>query len=142
MTDPEHWLSANDQYLATMLDWLRERLEHLAAPDASAAMMAKDISQSGQQPAKAAKSRLRDRLFRSSETVDMPAPGDNRIASIVHHISDPIWDSLYVPLGRSVGWIADHFGWTGVFVTMIACCVLTIAFSAMTLGHKAESAAR
>jgi len=27
-------------------------------------------------------------------------------------------------------------------VTMVVCCVLTIAFSAMTLGHKAESAAR
>ena len=67
MTDPEHWLSANDQYLATMLDWLRERLEHLAAPDTSAAMMAKDVSQSGQQPVKAAKSRLRDRIFRSGD---------------------------------------------------------------------------
>jgi OPA family glycerol-3-phosphate transporter-like MFS transporter len=44
--------------------------------------------------------------------------------------------------GSGVGWIADHFGWTGVFATMIACCVLTIAFSAMTLGHKAESATR
>ena len=31
-------------------------------------------------------------VFRSSETVDMPAPGDNRPASIVRHISDPIWD--------------------------------------------------
>src|SRR5438270_41738 len=44
--------------------------------------------------------------------------------------------------GSGVGWIADTFGWTGVFVTMVACCLLTIAFSAMTLGHKAESAAR
>jgi OPA family glycerol-3-phosphate transporter-like MFS transporter len=44
--------------------------------------------------------------------------------------------------GSGVGWIADHFGWAGVFATMIACCLLTIAFSAMTLGHKAESATR
>ena len=44
--------------------------------------------------------------------------------------------------GTGVGWIADHWGWNGVFVTMVACCVLTIGFSAMTLGHKAESAAR
>jgi OPA family glycerol-3-phosphate transporter-like MFS transporter len=29
-----------------------------------------------------------------------------------------------------------------VFITMVACCVLTIVFSAMTLGHRAESAAR
>ena len=44
--------------------------------------------------------------------------------------------------GSGVGGIADRFGWTGVFGTMVACCLLTIAFSAMTLGHKAESAAR
>ena len=44
--------------------------------------------------------------------------------------------------GTGVGWIADGWGWNGVFVTMVACCVLTIVFSAMTLGHTAESGAR
>ena len=44
--------------------------------------------------------------------------------------------------GSGVGWIADRWGWNGVFVAMVACCILTIVFSAMTLGHKAESAAR
>jgi OPA family glycerol-3-phosphate transporter-like MFS transporter len=44
--------------------------------------------------------------------------------------------------GTGVGWIADRFGWNGVFLTMIACCVLTIVFSAMTLGHAAKSEAR
>ncbi len=44
--------------------------------------------------------------------------------------------------GSGVGWIADEWGWNGVFVTMVVCCVLTIAFSAMTLGHRAESAGR
>jgi len=44
--------------------------------------------------------------------------------------------------GTGVGWIADHWGWNGVFVTMVACCVLTIIFSAMTLGHTATSAER
>jgi MFS transporter, OPA family, glycerol-3-phosphate transporter len=44
--------------------------------------------------------------------------------------------------GTGVGWIADRWGWNGVFVTMVACCVLTIAFSALTLGHRAESAGR
>jgi OPA family glycerol-3-phosphate transporter-like MFS transporter len=28
--------------------------------------------------------------------------------------------------GTGVGWIADRWGWGGVFVTMVACCVLTI----------------
>ena len=44
--------------------------------------------------------------------------------------------------GTGVGWIADQWGWNGVFITMVACCLLTIAFSAMTLGHRAESAGR
>jgi OPA family glycerol-3-phosphate transporter-like MFS transporter len=43
--------------------------------------------------------------------------------------------------GTGVGWIADRWGWNGVFVT-IACCVLTIVFSAVTLGHVAESQRR
>jgi OPA family glycerol-3-phosphate transporter-like MFS transporter len=44
--------------------------------------------------------------------------------------------------GTGVGWIADHWGWSGVFITMVACCVLTIVFSAMTLGHAATSETR
>ena len=41
--------------------------------------------------------------------------------------------------GTGVGWIADHWGWGGVFTTMIGCCVLTMGFSALTLGHRVES---
>lgn len=44
--------------------------------------------------------------------------------------------------GTGVGWIADRWGWEAVFIAMVACCVLTIFFSALTLGHRAESAAR
>ena len=44
--------------------------------------------------------------------------------------------------GSGVGWIADRWGWNGVFATMVVCCLLTVGFSAMTLGHKAESARR
>jgi OPA family glycerol-3-phosphate transporter-like MFS transporter len=44
--------------------------------------------------------------------------------------------------GTGVGWIADHWGWSGVFITMVVCCVLTILFSAFTLGHQATSASR
>jgi OPA family glycerol-3-phosphate transporter-like MFS transporter len=44
--------------------------------------------------------------------------------------------------GTGVGWIADRWDWNGVFVTMVACCVLTMAFSALTLGHTAESEGR
>lgn len=44
--------------------------------------------------------------------------------------------------GTGVGWIADSWGWGGVFGTMIVCCLLTMGFSALTLGHKAVSAER
>jgi len=44
--------------------------------------------------------------------------------------------------GTGVGWIADGWGWSGVFITMIVCCILTIVFSAFTLGHRATSAGR
>jgi OPA family glycerol-3-phosphate transporter-like MFS transporter len=44
--------------------------------------------------------------------------------------------------GTGVGWIADHWGWGGVFTTMVACCLLTIFFSALTLGHRTQSEAR
>jgi OPA family glycerol-3-phosphate transporter-like MFS transporter len=44
--------------------------------------------------------------------------------------------------GSGVGWIADHWGWGGVFSTMVACCLLTMLFSALTLGHKAQSETR
>ncbi|MFO1447221.1 MAG: phosphoglycerate transporter protein PgtP [Opitutaceae bacterium] len=42
--------------------------------------------------------------------------------------------------GTGVGWIADHWGWSGVFGTMIVCCLLTIAFSALTLRQAAARA--
>ncbi len=44
--------------------------------------------------------------------------------------------------GTGVGWIADHWGWDGVFKTMVACCLLAMGFSAMTLGHRVESEER
>jgi hydrogenase-4 component B len=47
-------------------------------------------------------------LFRARESVDMPAPGDNRPASITREIHDPIWETLYAPLGRAVLWVAEQ----------------------------------
>ncbi len=41
--------------------------------------------------------------------------------------------------GTGVGWIADRWGWDGVFLTMVGCCLLTMVFSALTLGHRATS---
>ncbi|MBV9727363.1 MAG: hypothetical protein JO299_19565 [Gammaproteobacteria bacterium] len=44
--------------------------------------------------------------------------------------------------GTGVGWIADRWGWGGVFATMVACCLLTMLCSAFTLGHRAQSTRR
>jgi OPA family glycerol-3-phosphate transporter-like MFS transporter len=44
--------------------------------------------------------------------------------------------------GTGVGWIADRWDWNGVFIAMVACCVLTIFFVSLTLRHSASSATR
>ena len=44
--------------------------------------------------------------------------------------------------GTGVGWIADRWDWSGVFITMVACCLLAMFFVALTLGHRTHSAAR
>lgn len=44
--------------------------------------------------------------------------------------------------GTGVGWIADRWDWNGVFITMVVCCVLTMFFIALTLGHRTHSAVR
>ena len=38
--------------------------------------------------------------------------------------------------GTGVGWIADRWDWAGVFITMVGCCVLAIAFVSLTLRHR------
>jgi OPA family glycerol-3-phosphate transporter-like MFS transporter len=45
------------------------------------------------------------------------------------------------PSGYGIGKIADHFGWNGVFLAMIACSILAMVFSALTLGHRTTSSA-
>jgi formate hydrogenlyase subunit 3/multisubunit Na+/H+ antiporter MnhD subunit len=45
-------------------------------------------------------------VFRSSETVDMPAPGDTRAARIDKVIHDPAWETIYAPLGVAVSFLA------------------------------------
>lgn len=44
--------------------------------------------------------------------------------------------------GAGGGWLAQHHGWQSVFIAMIVCCLLTMAFSALTLAHKTNSNSR
>lgn len=47
-------------------------------------------------------------IFKARETVVMPEPGDDAPATHKVTMFDPIWSGLYAPLGRVIGWIADH----------------------------------
>ena len=47
-------------------------------------------------------------VFRASEQVDMPPPGDQRPARLVVRLTDTIWDALYEPIAVVVGTIADR----------------------------------
>ena len=42
-------------------------------------------------------------VFSAREHVEMPPPGDTRPARLTVTLSDPVWDSLYAPLARRVG---------------------------------------
>ncbi len=47
-------------------------------------------------------------LFRASERVDLPPPGDARPARLQVRLHDVPWDVLYLPLARLIGFAADH----------------------------------
>lgn len=47
-------------------------------------------------------------LMGARERVDMPAPGELRAARFTVEIHDPIWESLYAPIARLVGFAADR----------------------------------
>jgi hypothetical protein len=47
-------------------------------------------------------------VFSVRDTVDMPAPGDRRAASITHRRRDPVWDNAYAPIAGLIGWTADR----------------------------------
>ena len=47
-------------------------------------------------------------VFRARETVEMPPPLDARPARLVVRLRDTIWDTLYVPIGEAVEYVADR----------------------------------
>jgi hypothetical protein len=47
-------------------------------------------------------------VFAAREHVVMPPPGDPSPARLEVHLSDPIWDSLYAPVGSAVLGAADR----------------------------------
>ena len=47
-------------------------------------------------------------VFRASEQVDMPPPGDARPARLVVRLSDLVWDALYAPIAGAVTFVANR----------------------------------
>jgi hypothetical protein len=47
-------------------------------------------------------------VFRASEQVEIPPPGDTAPAQLKLELSDPIWDRLYAPLVVGIGFAADR----------------------------------
>jgi hypothetical protein len=83
MTEQERWLAANDQYLATMLDWLRHRLEVMADAGRAKGDDAKDISFPA--PVVITRRSLRERIFRtrvSARTATQLPPPEEEHAAI------------------------------------------------------------
>ena len=50
-------------------------------------------------------------MFRARETVYMPSPGDSRAASFNLRVQDLVWDFVYVPIARSVSFLADRLNY-------------------------------
>jgi hypothetical protein len=48
-------------------------------------------------------------VFAAREQVDMPPPGDTRAARLHVTLRDLIWEGLYLPIARGVGFAADRF---------------------------------
>jgi NADH:ubiquinone oxidoreductase subunit 5 (subunit L)/multisubunit Na+/H+ antiporter MnhA subunit len=47
-------------------------------------------------------------VFRAREQVEIPMPGDPRPARLTVVLHDPVWDTLYAPAARAVGFAADR----------------------------------
>jgi hydrogenase-4 component B len=47
-------------------------------------------------------------VFAARERVDMPAPGETRAARLEVTMHDPVWDGIYVPAAKLIGWLADR----------------------------------
>jgi len=69
-------------------------------------------------------------VFRASEEVHMPPPGDARAARLHVRLHDVPWDALYVPVAKIVGFAADRLNRVQ-FLTIRG--YLTLVFSALVL---------
>ena len=70
-------------------------------------------------------------VFSARETGEMPPPGDTRPARLTVRLSDPVWDSLYAPLGAAIGFTADQlnrlqFLTIRQFLSLVFCALVAL----------------
>lgn len=83
MTDPEQWFAANDEYLATSLAWLRERLERMAGAEKPRELATSAAPPMQPEPAATKRRSLIERVFRSQ-----PQPAE--VASVLPPARDDV----------------------------------------------------
>jgi formate hydrogenlyase subunit 3/multisubunit Na+/H+ antiporter MnhD subunit len=69
-------------------------------------------------------------VFRAREIGEMPPPGSAAPARLTVHVHDLIWDGLYAPVARAVGFIAQRLNYLQ-FLTIRR--YLTLVFSALVI---------
>jgi NADH:ubiquinone oxidoreductase subunit 5 (subunit L)/multisubunit Na+/H+ antiporter MnhA subunit len=69
-------------------------------------------------------------VFRAREIGEMPPPGSAAPARLTVHVHDLIWDGLYAPVARAVGFIAERLNYLQ-FLTIRR--YLTLVFSALVI---------
>ncbi|MGC2409925.1 MAG: hydrogenase 4 subunit B [Methyloceanibacter sp.] len=47
-------------------------------------------------------------IFHARERVEMPEPGDSRPARFVVTLSDPVWDTLFAPVAKTVSFVTER----------------------------------
>ena len=67
-------------------------------------------------------------VFGAREIVEMPPPGDMRPARLTVVVRDLIWETLYAPITRGVGFLADKMNYLQ-FLTIRQ--YLTLVFTAL-----------
>jgi hydrogenase-4 component B len=69
-------------------------------------------------------------VFRASEQIQMPPPGDGRPAGLVVTLRDLIWEFIYAPIARAVVWLAD---WMNRLQFLTIRQYLTLVFASLVV---------
>ena len=70
-------------------------------------------------------------VFHAREHGEMPPPGDTRPARLTVELSDPVWDTIYAPIGAGIGFAAERlnrlqFLTIRQFLTLVFCTLVIL----------------